>query len=107
MTDGWPPRTARFLTAWTVLLLGLVLVEIRHLPPVLAALLVPYLVLMAWHGVAGLRRRPMIGRWSPRRAGPNHGPTTERTAGPALLNRLKPPGRLPSRSPTRTQHPTA
>jgi hypothetical protein len=62
MTDGWPPRTARLLTTWTLLLLGLVLVEIRHLPPVLAALLVPYLALMTWHGVSGLRRRAMIGQ---------------------------------------------
>ena len=61
MTDGWPPRTARLLTAWTLLLLGLVLVEIRHLPPVLAALLVPYLALMAWYWIGGFRRRATIG----------------------------------------------
>jgi hypothetical protein len=60
MTNGRPHRTARLLTAWTMLLLGLVLVEIRHLPPVLAALLVPYLALMTWHGVSGLRRRVPI-----------------------------------------------
>ena len=69
MTDGWPPRTARLLTAWTLLLLGLVLVEIRHLPPVLAALLVPYLALMAWHRAAGLRRRTMIGQMEPHEGG--------------------------------------
>src|SRR3982750_2220720 len=56
MTDGWPPRTAQLLTAWTLLLLGLVLIEIRHLPPVLTVLLLPYLALIAWHGVSGLRR---------------------------------------------------
>ncbi len=69
MTDGWPPRTSRFLTAWTLLLLGLVLVEIRHLPPILAALLVPYLALMAWHGAAGLRRRKVIGQMEPHEGG--------------------------------------
>jgi hypothetical protein len=69
MTDGRPPRTARLLTAWTLLLLGLVLVEIRHLPPFLAALLVPYLALMAWHGVGGLRRRATMGKPEPHEGG--------------------------------------
>ena len=65
MTDVRPPRTARLLTAWTLLLLGLVMVEIRHLPPVLAALLVPYLVLMSWYWIGGLRRRATIGQSEP------------------------------------------
>jgi hypothetical protein len=69
MTDGWRPRTALILMPWTLLLLGLVLVEIRHLPPVLAALLVPYLALMAWHGAAGLRRRTVIGQMEPHEGG--------------------------------------
>jgi hypothetical protein len=50
-------------------LLGLVLVEIQHLPPVLAALLVPYLTLMALYWIAGLRRRTMIGQMEPQEGG--------------------------------------
>lgn len=69
MTDGRPPRIARFLTAWTLLLLGLVLVEIRYLPPVLATLLVPYLALMAWYWIGGFRRRATSGTTEAREGG--------------------------------------
>ena len=55
MTDGRSPRIHLFLTIWTLLLIGLVLVEIRHLPPGLTVLLVPYLALMARHWVGRLR----------------------------------------------------
>jgi hypothetical protein len=56
MTDGRSPRIYLFLTIWTLLLIGLVLVEIRHLPPGLTVLLVPYLALMARHWLGRLRQ---------------------------------------------------
>jgi hypothetical protein len=56
MKDGRSPRIHLFLTIWTLLLIGLVLVEIRHLPPGLTVLLVPYLALMARHWVGRLRQ---------------------------------------------------
>jgi hypothetical protein len=43
MKDGRSPRIHLSLTIWTLLLIGLVLVEIRHLPPGVTMLLVPYL----------------------------------------------------------------
>ena len=49
MMDGRSPRIHLSLTIWTLVLIGSVLVEPRHLPPGLTVLLVPYLVLMAWH----------------------------------------------------------
>lgn len=57
MMDGQSPRTHLFLTIWTLLLIGLILVEIRHLPPGLTVLLVPYLALMARHWIGRLRQR--------------------------------------------------
>jgi hypothetical protein len=57
MTDGRSPRIHLPLTLWTLLLIGLVLVEIRHLPPGVTALLLPYLALMARHWVGRLRQR--------------------------------------------------
>jgi hypothetical protein len=56
MTDGRSPRIHLSLTIWTLLLIGLVLVEIRRLPPGLMVLLVPYLVLMARHWIGRLRQ---------------------------------------------------
>jgi hypothetical protein len=41
MMDGRSPRIHLSLTIWTLLLIGLVLVEIRHLSPGLTVLLVP------------------------------------------------------------------
>jgi len=60
MMDGRSPRLHLALMLWTLLLIGLVLVEIRHLPPGLTVLLVPYLVLMAWHRIGHLRKRDPI-----------------------------------------------
>jgi hypothetical protein len=60
MKDGRSPRIHLFLTIWTLLLIGLVLVEIRHLSPGLTVLLVPYLALMARHWVGRLRQRGRI-----------------------------------------------
>ena len=57
MTDGRSPRIHLFLTIWTLLLIGLVLVEIRRLLPELTVLLVPYLALMASHWIGRLRQR--------------------------------------------------
>ena len=56
MMDDRSPRIHLTLTVWTLVLIGLVLVEARRLPPGLTALLVPYLVLMAWHWMSRLRR---------------------------------------------------
>jgi hypothetical protein len=55
MKDGRSPRIHLSLTIWTLLLIGLVLVEIRHLPAGLTVLLVPYLTLMAWDRMHRLR----------------------------------------------------
>ena len=60
MMDGRSPRIHLCLTIWTLLLIGLVLVEIRHLPPGLTVLLVPYLALMARHWIGRLRQRDQI-----------------------------------------------
>ena len=60
MMDGRSPRIHLFLTIWTLLLIGLVLVEIRRLPPGLTVLLVPYLALMARHWIGRLRKRDQI-----------------------------------------------
>jgi hypothetical protein len=60
MMDGQSPRIHLSLTVWTLLLIGLVLVEIRLLPPSLTALLVLYLTLMAWHWIGHLRQRDPI-----------------------------------------------
>lgn len=60
MMDGRSPRIPLFLTIWTLLLIGLVLVEIRRLPLGLTMLLVPYLALMASHWVGRLRQRSKI-----------------------------------------------
>jgi hypothetical protein len=60
MMDGRSPRLHLALTLWTVLLIGLILVEIRQLPPGLSALLVPYLALMARHWIGRLRPRDHI-----------------------------------------------
>ncbi len=60
MMDVRSPRLHLALTLWTLLLIGLVPVEIRHLPPGLTVLLVPYLVLMAWHWIGHLRERGPI-----------------------------------------------
>src|SRR5262245_41480994 len=57
MMDDRSPRIHLSLTIWTLLLIGSVLVEVRRLPPGLTALLVPYLVLMAWHWMSCLRQR--------------------------------------------------
>jgi hypothetical protein len=57
MLDARSPRIDLSLTIWTLLLIGLVLVEIRRLPPGLTALLVPYLVLMARQRIGHLRQR--------------------------------------------------
>ena len=56
MANGRSPRIEQFLTIWTLLLIGLVLVEIMRLPPGLTVLLVPYLVLMARHWIGRLRQ---------------------------------------------------
>jgi hypothetical protein len=56
MLDARSPRIDLSLTIWTPLLIGLVLVEIRRLPPGLTALLVPYLVLMARQRIIRLRQ---------------------------------------------------
>jgi hypothetical protein len=60
MMDGRSPRIHLSLTIWTLLLIGLVLVEIRRLPPGLTVLLVPYLALMARHWIGRLRQRDQI-----------------------------------------------
>lgn len=60
MTDGRSPRIHLLLTIWALLLIGLVLVDIRHLPPGLTLLLLPYLALMAWHWIGRLRQRAPI-----------------------------------------------
>src|SRR5262245_8966949 len=57
MMDDRSPRIHLTLTIWTLLLIGSVLVDARRLPPGLTALLVPYLVLMAWHWMSRLRQR--------------------------------------------------
>jgi hypothetical protein len=57
MMDGPSPRIHLCLTIWTLLLIGVVLVESRHLPLSLTVLLVPYLALMARHWVGRLRQR--------------------------------------------------
>ncbi len=57
MLNGQSPRIQLSLTIWTLLLIALVLVEIRHVPAGLTVLLVPYLVLMAWHWMRRLRHR--------------------------------------------------
>src|SRR5262245_4050938 len=57
MLDGRSPRIHLALTIWTALLIGLVLVEIRRLPPGLTALLVPYLAVTAWLCLTRLRQR--------------------------------------------------
>src|SRR5262249_25541322 len=57
MTDGRSPRIHLCLTIWTLLLIGVVLVESRHLPLSLTVLLVPYLALMARHWIGCLRKR--------------------------------------------------
>ena len=57
MMDGRSPRIHLSLTIWTLVLIGLVLVEIRRLPPGLTVLLVPYLALMARHWIGRLRQR--------------------------------------------------
>ena len=57
MMDDRSPRIHLTLTIWTLLLIGSVLVEARRLPPGLTVLLLPYLVLMAWHWMSRLRRR--------------------------------------------------
>ena len=54
MIDRRSPRIHLFFTIWTLLLIGLVLVEIRRLPPDLTVLLVPYLAVMALHWVGRL-----------------------------------------------------
>jgi hypothetical protein len=60
MMDGRSPRIHLCLTIWTLLLIGLVLVEIRHLPPGLTVFLVPYLALMARHWIGLLYHRGHI-----------------------------------------------
>jgi hypothetical protein len=60
MMDGRSPRTYPALTLWTLVLIGLVLAEVRHLPPGLTVLLVPYLALMARHWIGRLRKRDHI-----------------------------------------------
>jgi hypothetical protein len=55
MMHGRSPRIRLPFTTWTLLLIGLVLLEIRYLPPGLTALLVPYLAVMAWHCIDPLR----------------------------------------------------
>jgi hypothetical protein len=60
MMDGRSPRIHLSLMIWTLLLIGLVLVEIRRLPPGLTALLVPYLTLMEWHWIGHLRQGDFI-----------------------------------------------
>jgi hypothetical protein len=60
MMDSRSPRIHLSLTIWSLLLIGLVLVEIRHLPPGLTVLLVPYLALMSRHWVGRLRQRGQI-----------------------------------------------
>jgi hypothetical protein len=60
MLDGRSPRIDLSLTIWTLLLIGLVLVEIRRVPSGLTVLLVPYLALMARHWVGRLRKRDHI-----------------------------------------------
>src|SRR4051794_40193902 len=60
MLDGRSPRIHLSLTIWTLLLIGLVLVKIRHLPPGLTVLLVPYLALMARLWIGRLRKRNQI-----------------------------------------------
>jgi hypothetical protein len=60
MMDGRSPRIHQCLTIWTMLLIGLVLVEIRHLPPVLTVSLVPYLAFMARHWIGCLRKREQV-----------------------------------------------
>src|SRR5262245_33958155 len=57
MLDARSPRIDLSLTIWTLVLIGLVLVEIRRLPPGFTALLVPYLVVMARQRIIGLRQR--------------------------------------------------
>src|SRR5262249_23378752 len=56
MMDARSPRIHLALTVWTLVLIGLVLVETRRLPPGLTALLVPYLALMARHWIIRLRQ---------------------------------------------------
>jgi len=57
--DAPSPRIHLCLTIWTLLLIGVVLVESRHLPLGLTVLLVPYLALMARHGIGRLRKRDL------------------------------------------------
>src|SRR4051794_29088809 len=57
MMDGRSIRIHLCLTIWTLLLIGLVLIEIQHLAAVLTVLLVPYLALMAGHWISCLRKR--------------------------------------------------
>lgn len=66
MKDGRSPRIHLSLMIWTLLLIALVLVEIRHLPPGLTVLLVPYLALMARHWVGRLRQPSQIEPAMPR-----------------------------------------
>src|SRR5262249_13669793 len=60
MMDGPSPRIHLCLTFWTLLLIGVVLVESRHLPLSLIVLLVPYLALMARHWISCLRQRDHV-----------------------------------------------
>jgi hypothetical protein len=56
MMDRRSPWIHLALTVWTVMLVGLVLVEIGRLPLGLTAVLVPYLTLTAWHWIGHLRQ---------------------------------------------------
>ena len=60
MIDGRSPWIHLSLTIWTLLLIGVVLVESRHLPLSLMVLLVPYLVLMARHWIGRLHQRDHV-----------------------------------------------
>jgi hypothetical protein len=66
MKDGRSPRIHLSLSIWSVLLIGLVLVEIRHLPHGLTMLLLPYLAMMARHWIVRLRQRNPIEPAMPR-----------------------------------------
>jgi hypothetical protein len=59
MMDGRSPLIQLSLAIWT-LLISLVLVEIRRLPPGLTVLLVPYLALMARYWIGRLRQPGQI-----------------------------------------------
>ena len=77
MKDGRSPRIHLSLTIWTLLLIGLVLVELRHLPSGLTVLLMPYLAVMTRHWVGRLRQPGHVEPAMPREGGAESPPDDE------------------------------